>query len=97
MTDTISKERQKAISLAKSFGWTAERKSKSSWEFKQPDTGGLWSVFRIPHSALSVAVVLRHISNDDQQFVEKRDAVLLDLMHDWLREERPGTFDRWIK
>jgi len=89
----LSKGRQDAIKLARSFGWEVTRKSSKTWEFKQPDTGGLWDLFRIPHSSLSVTSVLIKLEVYEPDLggpvTEAVNAARKEIHEKWLAERRP--------
>ena len=53
-------DREMAVEAMQNLGWTAERKKRGKtpvWEFRRPDTGGLWDVVTIRQDALSMASV----------------------------------------
>jgi hypothetical protein len=76
----ISQERQNAIRVMHSLGWTWARNGKFH-EFRQPDTGGLWDVIKINHDALSVASVLRKV----EAYEPTLSAAVVDARAEWLK------------
>ena len=89
----LSRKRQSAIALARSFGWTVTRKSSKTWEFTQPDTGGMWDLFRISHASLSVTAVLTALETYEPDLggpVQKAvNKARRECHEEWLKERRP--------
>ena len=76
----ISQERQNAIRVMQSLGWTWARNGKFH-EFRQSDTSGLWDVIKISHDALSVAAVLRKV----EAYEPTLSAAVADARTEWLK------------
>lgn len=85
----INDERKKAIKFAEALGWQVSRKSRTTWEFKQPDTGGLWDLFRIPHKQLSVRAVLYRQQAYDAALMNAVTNATETVQNDWLLEHHP--------
>ena len=96
MTDNaMSQDRQNAIALGRSFGWTITRDGKR-WRFTQPDTGGRWDVFYISHGNLSVRAVLRKLSAYEDQLAIRISQVTRSVQDEWLHEQRPQHACVWL-
>ena len=82
----ISQERQNAIRLMKSRGWTYGRDGKFHI-FSRPDTGGLWDVAKVSHNNLSLQWAITHCG--DEELARRVHEVRMQ----WVREALPTAFD----
>ena len=92
----LADHRKLAIELAQTFGWRVTRKNSTQWSFTQPDTGGLWDVFTIPHDRLSVDAVMQKLEAYE---LDLRSAVFEatnQARAKWLHSRRPATASKFV-
>lgn len=90
-------DRQMAVEAMQNMGWVATRKTAKGgagpmWEFRRPDTGGLWDVVRCRQANLSMAFV----AETAMRYGDAPDLVaqIMAIKEEWLRERFRGIFAR---
>lgn len=88
MTETapISQDRQNAIRLMQSRGWS-HRRDGQKHKFTRPDTAGLYDVAQISHGNLSLQWAITHCA--DEELARRVQAV----RDTWVREALPAIFE----
>lgn len=89
----MKQEREMAVAAMKKLGWTAERTKRGktpSWDFKRPDTGGLWDVVFCRQDQLS----MRLVAETAMRYGDAPDLVgTIHAAEDaWLRARFPSIF-----
>ncbi len=86
-------DREMAVSAFQNMGWTATRKKNGKtpvWEFKRPDTGGLWDVFTVRQDVLSMSVVADKAMQYGDAIELQKD--IAAVKEEWLRNRFLGLF-----
>jgi len=91
----VRPDRQMAIEAMQNMGWTAKRATAKGgagpmWEFRRPDTGGLWDLVKCRQANLS----LTFVANTAMAYGDAPDLVVQieQAKEDWLRQRFYAIF-----
>jgi hypothetical protein len=91
----MNTDRSMAVEAMQSLGWTATRAGsgrKIIWEFRRPDTGGLWDLVTCRQPNLS----MQWVANTAMSYGDAEDLVreIRNCEDVWLQKRFAGIFQR---